>query len=106
VQLIHASLPPGVRLEQELAAGDAALLSDPTQIHQVMLNLGANALQAMKSSGVLRVTVHTVELHEPRAVSTSRLEPGRYVRLAVADTGSGIAPQVIERIFDPFFTTK
>jgi signal transduction histidine kinase len=59
VQVIRASLPAGVRLEEELDAGDAGLLGDPTQIHQVVMNLCANAVQAMKSSGVLRVSVRS-----------------------------------------------
>ncbi|MGA0612945.1 PAS domain-containing protein [Caldimonas sp. KR1-144] len=103
---IAASLPAGVRLERHLAAGDAGVLGDPTQIHQVVMNLCANAVQAMRSEGLLAVAVDTAEIEEPRPLSTSRLERGRYVRLTVKDSGCGIAPQVLERIFDPFFTTK
>ena len=103
---VAASLPPGVRLERTLCSGDAGVLGDPTQIHQVVMNLCANAVQAMKSDGVLTVACEVVELGEPRTVATSTLAAGRYVRLLVRDTGSGIAPAVLERIFDPFFTTK
>ena len=103
---VAASLPAGVRLERRLAAGDAGVLGDPTQIHQVVMNLCANAVQAMKSEGRLRVAVDTVQLERSLAVATSALEPGAYLRLSVADSGSGIAPHVLERIFDPFFTTK
>jgi PAS domain S-box-containing protein len=103
---IAASLPAGVRLERELTAGDAATLGDATQIHQVVMNLCANAVQAMRSSGTLSVCVQAVHLAEPRSVSTTQLPNGGYVRLEVRDTGTGIAPHVLERIFDPFFTTK
>lgn len=103
---VAASLPAGIQLERHLEAGDAAVLGDPTQIHQVVMNLCANAVQAMKGTGRLTVTADTCELAATRAVATSVLAPGRYVRLVVADTGSGIAPEVRERIFDPFFTTK
>jgi len=101
-----ASLPAGVRLERDLTAGDAAVLGDPTQIHQVVMNLCANAVQAMRSNGTLGVCLQTTQLAESACSSTAQLPPGPYIKLAVRDTGIGIAPQVLERIFDPFFTTK
>ena len=101
-----ASLPPQVRLERDLGAGDAAVLGDATQIHQVVMNLCANAVQAMRTGGTLSVTLRAMRLTEAERVSTTQLAPGGYVKLAVRDTGTGIAPQVLERIFDPFFTTK
>ena len=88
------------------SAGDAAVLGDATQIHQVVMNLCANAVQAMRAGGTLVVTLQTTRLAEAQCVSTTQLAPGGYVTLAVRDTGTGIAPQVLERIFDPFFTTK
>ncbi len=103
---VAAALPHGVQLQRRLAAGDAGVLGDPTQIHQVVMNLCANAVQAMKSEGTLRVAVDTVQLAQPLTVATSVLAPGSYLRLAVADSGTGIPPHVLERIFDPFFTTK
>ncbi|HEY9027300.1 MAG TPA: PAS domain-containing protein, partial [Burkholderiaceae bacterium] len=106
LDVISASLPAGVALERHIAVGDAAVMGDPTQLHQVVMNLCANAVQAMRSSGVLRVEAETVALAEPRVVTTSTLPPGPYVRLVVRDTGTGIAPRVLERISDPFFTTK
>jgi len=102
---VAASLPPGIRLERELGCGNAAVLGDPTQVHQVVMNLCANAVQAMKSSGSLTVRLDQVQLDSPRC-ATSVLADGHYVRLSVRDTGSGIAPELLERIFDPFFTTK
>jgi PAS domain S-box-containing protein len=103
--LVTASLPEGVRLESALGAPDAAVMGDPTQIHQVVMNLCANAAQAMKAGGTLTVTLDVVDKVETQA-ATSTLAAGRYVRLAVADTGTGISEDVRERIFDPFFTTK
>jgi CheY-like chemotaxis protein len=109
LDLVLASLPPRVRLRRELGAGHAAVLGDATQIHQVVMNLCANAVQAMGAAprgGALDVVLGCRDVAEPRNVSTSRLAPGRYVVLAVADSGVGIAPRVLERMFDPFFTTK
>jgi len=103
---VAASLPSGVRLQRHLAAGDAGVLGDATQIHQVVMNLCANAVQAMRGEGVLMVAVDAIETEAARTLSTSRLERGRYVRLTVQDSGCGIPAQVLERIFDPFFTTK
>ena len=104
--LLAASLPQDVRLQQQLAAGDAAALGDATQLHQVAMNLCTNAVQAMARGGVLTVTLDRAEVAQRRPLSHGVLEPGVYVRLAVADTGCGIPPAPLERIFDPFFTTK
>jgi PAS domain S-box-containing protein len=105
LDLVAASLPKGVKLARKLDAGDAAVLGDPTQIHQVVMNLCTNGVQAMKSGGTLTVALDVVEKSGER-VATSVLSGGRYLRLAVGDTGSGIPAKVLERIFDPFFTTK
>jgi PAS domain S-box-containing protein len=106
LEVVAGSLPPGVRFERQLAAGDAGLLGDPTQLQQVVLNLCSNAVQAMKGEGALAVSVDTLEQTTPLIVTTNTLQPGHYVRLRVSDTGPGIDPGVIDRIFDPFFTTK
>ena len=105
LDLLAASLPAHVTLERELAAEHAAVMGDPTQIHQVVMNLGANGAQAMKSPGTLTVSLDVVEKSDSMG-ATSPIPAGRYVRLRVHDTGSGMAPNVLERIFDPFFTTK
>ena len=107
LEQLAATLPEGIRLERALdSAADAGVFGDATQIHQVVLNLCANAAHAMPAGGTLAVALAPETVDAPRAVATSTLPAGRYVALRVADTGSGIAPQVIERIFDPFFTTK
>jgi PAS domain S-box-containing protein len=103
---IAAAQPSGVRIERRLDAGDAGVLGDPTQIHQVVMNLCANAVQAMKGEGRLLIALDHVEIDAPLAVTTSTLQAGPYVRLAVSDSGAGIEPRLLERIFDPFFTTK
>ncbi|HPO19406.1 MAG TPA: PAS domain-containing protein, partial [Rubrivivax sp.] len=102
---VAASLPVPIRLDRRLEAGDAAVLGDATQVHQVVMNLCANAVQAMKAGGTLRVTLDRAKLESPRC-ATRTLPGGSYLRLRVADTGSGIPAELLERIFDPFFTTK
>ncbi|WP_457323451.1 ATP-binding protein [Roseateles sp. P5_E11] len=103
---LQATLPAGVQVHSRLAAGDAGVLGDPTQIHQVVMNLCLNAAQAMKSAGTINVELELVTIEEACAVSTTRLEPGRYLKLSVEDRGAGMSPELLSRIFDPFFTTK
>lgn len=103
---ISAYLPPGVRLQRVLAAGDAGVLGDATQIHQVVTNLCANAAQSMPGEGLIDVTLGITLLDKPLNVATSTLAAGEYLRLAIADGGKGIEPALLEKIFDPFFTTK
>jgi PAS domain S-box-containing protein len=105
LDLVAAGLPPGIRVERRLDAGDAAVTGDPTQVHQVVMNLCANAIQAMQSKGTLSVALDVVEMDDA-TVTTKVVQSGTYVRLRVGDTGTGIAAHVLERIFDPFFTTK
>jgi PAS domain S-box-containing protein len=106
LEMLAGSLPTGIRLEKRLEAGDAAVIGDPTYLHQVTMNLCTNAVQAMERGGVLGVSVQRLHATELRSLARGSLVPGEYVRLTVADTGAGIPAQVMERIFDPFFTTK
>ena len=104
--LLEASLPVGIQLQRQLEAGNAAVTGDPTDLHQITMNLCTNAVQAMDQGGTLSVQLTRCELANTRVLARGALTPGNYVRLVVTDTGSGIPPQILERIFDPFFTTK
>jgi signal transduction histidine kinase len=104
--LLAASLPEGVRIEPRLRAGRAAALGDPTQVHQVLMNLATNAIQATTSGGTVRVSLEGVRLDGGHVATTGTLGAGDYVVLEVADSGTGMSPEILERIFDPFFTTK
>ena len=106
LELIAASLPANIRLEKSLLAGNAALIGDSTQLHQVAMNLCTNAVHAMEQGGILSVSLERVDLTEAQLVSRGNLSPGPYIRLVIKDTGVGIEPDVLERIFDPFFTTR
>jgi two-component system NtrC family sensor kinase len=106
LDVVCAGLPPDIRVERKLNAGNAGVTCDPTQVHQVVTNLCSNAIHAMETSGTLAVALDVIEASEVRTRSSVTLASGRYLRLSVSDTGCGIAPEVLERIFDPFFTTK
>jgi signal transduction histidine kinase/CheY-like chemotaxis protein len=106
LELLRASLPPNVHLEAQLAAPEAAVIGDETRLHQVIMNLCTNALQAMPEGGSLTVALEALRLPAPRSLSRGKLAPGVYVRLTVRDTGRGISAEIADRIFDPFFTTK
>jgi CheY-like chemotaxis protein len=81
--------------------------ADPTQVHQIVMNLGTNAAYAMaETGGVLDVRLEVVTVSEELARTSADLTAGRYLRLAVADSGHGIEDGILSRIFEPFFTTK
>lgn len=107
LKLIGVTLPSAVRLEMAVAHGLPPVLVDPTQIHQVIVNLCTNALHAMRiSGGALRLALSAVSLPEESTLSKPNLPPGRYVCLTVTDTGHGMDAATLERMYEPFFTTK
>ena len=106
LELIAASLPADIRLEKTLVAGDAALIGDSTQLHQVAMNLCTNAVHAMEHGGILSVLLERVDTTRARALSRGTLSTAPYIRLVIRDTGVGIPSDLVERIFDPFFTTR
>jgi PAS domain S-box-containing protein len=107
LQLLRASLPATIAMRQDLAEDAGMVLADPTQMHQVLVNLCANAEHAMRhTDGVLEVQLDAVELDATCTDQYPTLHPGPHVRLTVRDTGHGMTPEVMGRIFEPFFTTK
>jgi PAS domain S-box-containing protein len=107
VRLLGSSLPSTVELSTALDTDAPAVMIDPVQVEQILLNLCINARDAMDGAGRIRVSVSTAA-HAGGAVCASCHQAlnGRYVELRVTDTGPGIAPHVMERMFEPFFTTK
>jgi PAS domain S-box-containing protein len=98
--------PSTVRFKVRIEPDVGRVLADPAQMEQVVLNLCTNAVQAMRDKGgVLDVEVSDRTLDGPGS-GPDGMKPGRYARLVVSDTGSGMSAGVMERIFDPFFTTK
>jgi PAS domain S-box-containing protein len=107
LRMLRATMPTTVELDLEVDEEHDAVQGDPTQIHQVLLNLCANASHAMRDKGgVLEVSLQPVDLDEAAAAQYHDLAPGPYVRVKIKDTGHGMDKEVMERIFDPFFTTK
>ncbi|MGB5986831.1 MAG: ATP-binding protein [Desulfobacterales bacterium] len=106
VKLLRASLPSTIEMESRVEE-DLTILGDHTQIHQVLMNLCANAAHAMQAEGGrLSITLEKIQIDAPRRLGHQEIEPGEWVRLVVGDSGEGISPEVMDRIFDPFFTTK
>ena len=106
VRILAESLPKNIQIEDESAAGIWPVNVDATQLHQVLMNLCINARDAMPGGGSLILSAENVSIDETTAAQTPGAREGRYVRLRVRDTGTGIAPELQERIFEPFFTTK
>ena len=107
VRLLRATLPGGVRIECRCAADTPSVVADPTQVQQVLLNLGTNAAHAMEGRfASIDIRVEGITLDEASARFDLNLRPGRYARVVVSDTGHGMDAVTRRRIFEPFFTTK
>jgi len=104
--LLRASLPPGVELIIEDVPVDVAVSGEPAQLQQVILNLCSNAAQAMPRGGSIRITAEQEEVAALLPMSHGELVPGRYVCLAVIDSGRGFDESVARQLFEPFFTTR
>jgi len=108
VQMMRAMLPTTIEIKSRIASNSHMILGDPTQIHQVLINLCTNASHAVDTNGGLievRVQNENVDV-EFCKVHSLALKPGPYVVLCVKDNGQGMPAEVIDRIFEPFFTTK
>jgi len=104
--IVRETFPRKIELEIRLADGLPPVLGDPTQLHQVLLNLALNARDAMPDGGRLVVEAEEVEPEPERVRALERGRAGRHVCVRVTDEGTGMSPEVVEQIFDPFFTTK
>ena len=107
MKLLRSSLPSTVEIRQRYTNRYDTVLADPTQIHQVLMNLCTNAVHAMREGeGVLEVSLRQVEIPADNRAYNPALKAGAYLQLIVSDTGKGIDPAIKDKIFDPFFTTK
>ncbi len=107
IKLLRPSLPTTIAIEQKISPKAGPVHIDPTQLHQILMNLCTNAFHAMEErGGNLSITLNNTLLDADNLPSTMHAKPGNYVELMVSDTGSGIPASIRNRIFDPFFTTK
>ena len=106
LELVRGSLPANIRLDSSAPKLPLVVIGDATQLHQVVMNVCSNAIQAMSTGGTLRVALVAEDLSAERALSHGTLRPGHYVCLMIEDSGSGMDETTLSRIFEPFFTTK
>ena len=104
--IMRETFPRDIAIEATTARDLRPVTGDPTQLHQVVMNLCVNARDAMPNGGRLRLDARNEELSAANVAAHAPAKPGPYVALNVTDTGEGIPPEILGRIFDPFFTTK
>jgi CheY-like chemotaxis protein len=104
--LLRSSIPTTIKITQQFES-DACIIGNPTQLHQVIMNLCTNAAHAMEDEGgQLTISIKDIDGDKIPADKQLKLPHGKYVQLQVADTGTGIPPDIIDSIFEPYFTTK
>jgi hypothetical protein len=105
-QMLRRSIGEHITLDVRLEDGLSSIIADPGQLDQVLVNLAVNARDAMPRGGNLTIETRDLAVDHDYAAGRPHLRTGRYVRLRVSDTGTGMPPEVIERAFEPFYTTK
>ncbi|MFO7749368.1 MAG: PAS domain S-box protein, partial [Desulfobacteraceae bacterium] len=106
LKLSRSTIPTSIEIHQDIADDCPMVQADPTQLHQIAMNLITNAYHAVEEiDGKIDVKLHPVNL-AGNGAEILNLQPGHYAKLSVSDTGQGIAPDDMERVFDPYFTTK
>ena len=107
VKMLRATLPSSIRIEENLSSEKLIVNADPTQLHQVIVNLATNARQAMSDRpGVLEIALDSIHFDESIENRYPDVAPGDYARIRVTDTGTGIPEAYLNKIFDPYFTTR
>ena len=107
LKLLRASIPATVEIRQNIDRTAGSVMANPTQIHQILMNLCTNAYHAMRETGgVLGVSLAREEMTDGAVVNGVSLVPGSYLHLEVSDTGHGMDEDMLDRIFEPYFTTK
>ena len=106
LKMLRSSLPSTIQIHQDIQADTGMVMADPTQIHQLVMNLSTNAAHAMgEKGGLLKVNLEKV-IDEQTAKKNPDLKSGAYAKLTISDTGHGMDHKIMKKIFDPYFTTK
>jgi PAS domain S-box-containing protein len=105
VKLIRSSIPSTIEIKTEIVSKEA-IIGDPVQIHQVIMNLCTNASQSMPDGGTLDIKLLDVEISQSNSLLKDGYFAGKYIKLSIADSGTGMSKEQMEKIFDPYFTTK
>ncbi len=107
IKMLRPSLPTTIEINQDITSATGLILADPTQIHQILMNLCTNAFHAMEETGgKLDISLKEVTLSTEDLVHEPNVEAGTFVQLSISDSGPGIPPDIKRKIFDPYFTTK
>jgi PAS domain S-box-containing protein len=107
VKLLRSTIPAMVKIAHHVEPGCPPVLADPTQIHQVIMNISTNAWHALpETGGRIDISLRSVDVDAAMVTRHPELRPGAFVRLAITDNGHGMDAKTRERIFEPFFTTK
>ncbi|MEE9617846.1 MAG: ATP-binding protein, partial [Anaerolineae bacterium] len=106
LKLLERTLPENIKIALAYGPDEYTVNADPTRVQQAMMNLALNARDAMPTGGDLRFGLERIQIQPGESPPLPEMEAGEWVQVTVADTGSGIPPDVLPRVFDPFFTTK
>ncbi len=105
-QIANETFPRNIEVKADIPKDLWTIYGDATQLHQVLMNLSVNALDAMPDGGILSISAENISIDESFAKVNVEAKVGPYVAIAVSDTGTGIPVKIMDRIFEPFFTTK
>jgi signal transduction histidine kinase/DNA-binding response OmpR family regulator len=107
VRLLNSSIPSTITIHQNIDSDAGPVYADPSQIHQILMNLATNAFHAMENDGGhFELNLDQVEMSSDELTLHPDIQPGKYIKLTINDTGQGINPEIMGKIFDPYFTTK